>query len=70
MSKKSQQFAKEFSQQWRDYLAKIEIRQKWKNPCDNIKVGYTVAVMDENLARTEWKTGVVEEVKLGNDQLV
>ena len=70
MSKKSQQFAKEFSQQWRDYLTKIEIRQKWKNPCDNIKVGDIVAVMDENLARTEWKTGVVEEVKLGTDQLV
>lgn len=70
MFKKTQQFAEEFWQQWKDYLTTIEIQQKWKNPCNNLKVGDIVSVMDESQARTDWNTGVVEEVMLGKDKLV
>ncbi|KAF6030529.1 hypothetical protein EB796_011161 [Bugula neritina] len=70
MYKKTQQFAEEFWSHWKDYLAKIETRQKWVSPCANLKVGDVVAVVDETAERGQWMVGIVEGTKVGADNLV
>ena len=70
MFEKTQRFADEFWRHWQDYLTKVETRQKWRNPCQNLKVGDVVAVVDENTWRSQWKVGAVDSVNTGRDGLV
>ncbi|XP_067931866.1 uncharacterized protein [Watersipora subatra] len=70
MFEKTQRFANEFWRHWQDYLTKVETRQKWRNPCQNLKVGDVVAVVDENTWRSQWKVGAVDSVNTGRDGLV
>ena len=71
MWRKSQQFAEQFWAEWKSfYLAEITKRQRWKNVQRNIKIGDVVLIVEEELPRNTWKTGVIEEVKAGSDGLV
>ena len=69
--RKVQQLAEEFWDSWRNqYLSNITKRHRWETKRLNIKVGDFVAIVDEHVIWTEWKIGVIEQVKVGEDGLV
>ncbi|XP_067927903.1 uncharacterized protein [Watersipora subatra] len=67
----SQRMADEFWLAWKtEYLNSIIPRQKWKTERKNIKVGDIVMILDENVARSDWKIGKVTQTSPGKDGLV
>ena len=70
MYRRSQRFAEEYWKNWRDYLASIERRSKWKTAARNVEVGDIVTIIEENATRNDWKMGTVVDVKKGEDGLV
>lgn len=60
-----------FWKRWsKEYLVSLQARQKWTSPKENIKVGAVVAVMDDNLPPSSWRTGQVVALHPGSDDLV
>ncbi|XP_073827967.1 uncharacterized protein isoform X1 [Musca autumnalis] len=58
-----QQMKQTFWKRWiQEYLPDLVRRTKWFHPVPPIKVGDVVVVCDSNVARGEWKRGVVVEV--------
>ena len=61
----------QFFNRWRtEYLHSLQLRHKWlkKKPCAT--VGDYVMVLDKNLPRNEWLSGVIVEINLSRDELV
>ena len=60
-----------FWKRWvREYLPTLQRRQKWLYPQRNYKVGDVVLVADPHAPRNSWPMGIVQEVNIGNQQLV
>ena len=56
---------------WRaEYLATLQERHKWTETKKNIKDGDIVILVDENLPRSQWHLGKIEQVYPGSDGLV
>ena len=67
----SQRVAEEFWMAWKtEYLSSIVTRQKWKTERENIKVGDIVMVIEENMARSDWRIGKITQTLPGKDGLV
>ena len=68
--RKTQQIAEEFWKDWSlHYLSNITKRQRWEQRSEEIKVGDVVLVMEESTIRSQWRTGIVEEVLQSKDGL-
>ncbi|XP_073842387.1 uncharacterized protein isoform X2 [Musca autumnalis] len=66
-----QQMKQTFWKRWiQEYLPDLVRRTKWFHPVPPIKVGDVVVVCDSNVARGEWKRGVVVEVCTAADSQV
>ena len=66
-----QYLSNEFWARWRkEYLANLQVRQKWNNSRRNLKVEDVVLIKDAELARGQWRLGQVVEVYPDKDQLV
>ena len=60
-----------FWRRWsREYLVRLQERQKWHKETRNIKVGDVVLVADSNLVRNRWPMGRVIEASPSEDGLV
>lgn len=58
-----QYLSEQFWGRWRkEYLANINLRQKWHAARRNLKVGDIVIVKEEEIPRKEWKLATVLEV--------
>ncbi|KAI2647813.1 Xanthine phosphoribosyltransferase [Labeo rohita] len=63
--------AEQFWSRWRkEYLVNIAARQKWNVSKRNLEVDDVVMVKEENLPRSEWKLGRIQEVIFSGDGLV
>lgn len=63
-----QSFADAFWKRWlREYLPTLLPRKKWLRETENLRVGHLVLVVDEQLPRNAWRTGVIEKVYPGRD---
>lgn len=68
--KVAQAAAEEFWRIWRsEYLKSITIRQKWTKAKLNVKEEDIVIVKDSQVARNDWKLGIVTEAIEGSDGL-
>lgn len=68
--KVAQAAAEEFWRIWRsEYLKSIAIRQKWTKAKLNVKEEDIVIVKDSQVARNDWKLGIVTEAIEGSDGL-
>lgn len=66
--KRSQLFADQFWRRWtNEYLPKLLRREKWQTPCEPIKIGDLVYVVDNNVPRNLWKRGVITQTFPGAD---
>lgn len=66
-----QHLADEFWRRWRrEYLASLQLRQKWLSPMPNVKVGDVVLLHDDTAPRAEWSLARVTEVFPSRDGLV
>jgi hypothetical protein len=66
-----QHLANTFWDRWRkEYVHRLQERQKWNRPQRNLHVGDIVLAMDEALPRCQWKLGRISEVFPGTDGLV
>ena len=69
--KQVQYLADLFWTRWRaEYLATLQQRHKWTKTKKNIKDGDIVILVDENLPRSQWHLGKIEQVYPGSDGLV
>ena len=69
--KRIQYISDEFWRRWRkEYLATLQARSKWTKERTNLRVGDLVLIKDKNLARNDWRTGILNEVFLSNDGVV
>ena len=60
-----------FWKRWsREYLHTMQQRGKWKNQTPNIRIGDLVLIIEENQAPATWKTGRVDRLIPGKDDLV
>jgi len=67
----AQQILQHFWKRWRvEYLSTLQQRFKWKNKCDNIRVGDLVIIHEENIPPMKWKLARVVEVHSGADGAV
>lgn len=53
-----------------EYLVQQSVRNKWRIPRENIKVGDMVMIQDDNIQVGKWAVGRVVELHPGNDGLV
>ncbi|XP_077296682.1 uncharacterized protein LOC143918616 [Arctopsyche grandis] len=61
----------EFWNRWSlDYISSLQIRNKWKQQKDNIKIGDLVVIKEEGLPTTAWALGRVRQVYPGGDGLI
>ena len=51
----------------RDYLADLQRRGKWANPCANMIKGGMVIVAEDNVPPLKWVIGRITEVEVGKD---
>jgi hypothetical protein len=66
-----QQLLKMFWKRWRkEFLPRINVREKWFHPRRNLKNGDVVMMIEPNASRGEWPLGRVLEVYPGDDGLV
>ena len=63
-----QHLANLFWRRWKsEYLAHLQIRQKWVMGQSNVKVGNIVVIKDENINRNQWARGKVVECYKSKD---
>ena len=63
--------ADNFWKRWRkEYLATLQLRQKWIHPQKNFQEGDLVLICDESLPRKSWPLARVLRTNLGRDGLV
>ncbi|XP_031635226.1 uncharacterized protein LOC116348388, partial [Contarinia nasturtii] len=68
---KVQQMAQHFWKRWQsDYLNQLQVKSKWFNRENSLRVNDMCLIRDENLPPTQWKTGRVTDVHPGEDGLV
>ncbi|XP_077290363.1 uncharacterized protein LOC143914146 [Arctopsyche grandis] len=61
----------EFWNRWSlDYISSLQIRNKWKQQKDNIKIGDLVVIKEEGLPTTAWALGRVRQIYPGGDGLI
>ncbi|XP_043494166.1 uncharacterized protein LOC122519065 [Polistes fuscatus] len=66
-----QRIRNNFWKRWSgEYLAHLQCREKWRDPCENFKVGQLVLVRDDRYPPSKWPLGRVTEVHPGPDGLV
>lgn len=66
-----QYLTEQFWSRWRkEYLANITLRQRWRTPRRNVKIGDIVIVKEEGIPRSEWRLGRVLDVCEDEDGLV
>jgi hypothetical protein len=63
----SNQFFKRFVS---EYVPELQLRQKWCDTKDNVRVNDVVLVAEEDLPRGQWPLGLVEDIELSSDGLV
>lgn len=69
--RKSQLLADDFWSKWRaDFLATLQTRRRWLKTQPNVEVGDVVLIVDANLHRSDWRLGLVIDVKPSADGLV
>ncbi|XP_073718037.1 uncharacterized protein [Misgurnus anguillicaudatus] len=67
----SQVLADHFWMQFiRNYLPSLQTRQKWMSEKDNLQVGETVMIVDQQLPRALWPVGKITQVYPGKDNRV
>ena len=54
----------------REYLTNLGSRSKWNEQQENVKKGDDVLVIGPNVARHNWKLGMIEDVYPGKDGMV
>ena len=66
-----QYLANQFWSKWkREYLANLQMRQKWNKKQRNIQVGDVVLLKEEYLVRSHWNLARVVETMPSKDNLV
>ncbi|KAL0195042.1 hypothetical protein M9458_008614, partial [Cirrhinus mrigala] len=67
----SQLLADHFWKQFiRNYLPSLQTRQKWMSETDNLQIGETVMIVDQQLPRALWPIGRIVQVFPGKDNRV
>lgn len=57
-----------FWRRWRiEYLHNLQVRQKWLNATDNIKIGTVVLMHQDDVPPLRWPMGIITEVFPGRD---
>lgn len=59
-----------FSRYQREYLTSLQLRNKWFNHSENVKIGDLVLIVDENSIPLHWKRGRIIEVFPGKDNVI
>ncbi|XP_037049617.1 uncharacterized protein LOC119083910 [Bradysia coprophila] len=60
---KMMEMRKEFWRRWStEYLAELQSKAKWRQECNNIKVGTLVILKEDNMAPLKWRMGRVTKV--------
>ena len=59
-----------FSRFVSEYIPELQLRQKWCDVKNNLRVNDVVLVADQDLPRGQWPLGLVEEIELSSDGLV
>ena len=55
-------------QRWRkEYVAYLQLRNKWQKPDREMEVGDLVLIKDDNVPRNHWKRGVITETRASAD---
>ena len=63
-----QHLSNEFWSRWRkEYLQQLQTRAKWQSNERNVAIGDVVLLKDDNVARNDWKMGVVTKTKTSDD---
>ncbi len=66
-----QELIRQTWQRWmREYLTTLGSRSKWHEQQENVKKGDVVLVIDPDVARRNWKLGIIENVYPGKDDMV
>lgn len=66
-----QRLYQDFWDQWsREYLTRLQIRPKWKQAHQNLRVGQIVLIKEDNVPPTKWILGRITETFSGQDGLV
>jgi hypothetical protein len=66
-----QQVLQHFWKRWSsEYLPKLQVRQKWQQESDPLKVGDVVLISEDNTSRPTWPLGRVTEVIPSRDGLI
>lgn len=61
----------EFWEKWsNDFISNLQIRSKWMEASDNVKIGDMVLLKEENTAPLAWPLGRIKQVYPGKDGLV
>ncbi|XP_036340672.1 uncharacterized protein LOC118750048 [Rhagoletis pomonella] len=69
--KQVQQMQQDFWERWSyEYLRELQVRHKWFQRKDNLKVGNLVLLRDERAPPTYWPLGRIIEVHPGDDGVV
>ena len=67
----AQYIANQFWRKWKaEYLLKMQRRNKWHHPEENVKIGDLVLIQDLQTQRNLWPLGRVKSVSTGDDGLV
>ena len=59
-----------FSRFVSEYVPELQLRQKWCNKKDNLRVNDIVLVAEDDAPRGQWPLGLVEAIEVANDGLV
>lgn len=66
-----QYLTEQFWSKWRkEYSTNITLRQRWKMPKRNVKIGDIVILQEDDIPRNEWRLGKVINVITDDDKLV
>lgn len=66
-----QYLTEQFWCRWKkEYLATLTLRQRWRSPRRNLKVGDVAIIKDEGVPRNDWRLGRVLDVCTDEDGLV
>ncbi|KAL0829566.1 hypothetical protein ABMA28_003077 [Loxostege sticticalis] len=66
--KQCTQMVQQFWKQWhKQYLVQLQSRPKWRNECNNIKIGTLVLVREDNIPPLKWPMARVVDVFPGAD---
>lgn len=62
------QISQSFRKSWSlDYLTQLQVRNKWRNPHEDLRDNDLVLIKDDNLPPMKWKMARVVEVYKGTD---